>query len=99
MKLNDFDDKEYPEHDRTSCSDEHPINSSIDGNACKRCNAFYFQLAEERNAKLDKLKHLLHLSINAYEEDDRNNLENCLIQMIELFNKNNKNPINNVNIL
>lgn len=38
-RLSDYYESEYPEHSRTSCSDEHPINADVTGHGCWRCNA------------------------------------------------------------
>lgn len=46
----------YPEHSRTSCSDEHPINADVDGSGCHRCNAITFSLVGKLQAELTLLK-------------------------------------------
>ena len=46
MKLCDFYETEYPEHDRTSCSDENPVNAEASGDGCRRCNAIFFERAD-----------------------------------------------------
>ena len=55
MKLSDFYESEYPEHDRTSCSDERPINAEANGMGCKRCNAIFFEESDRDAARLDWL--------------------------------------------
>lgn len=42
MTLDDYYESHYPEHSRTSCSDEHPINADAGGSGCHRCNAILF---------------------------------------------------------
>lgn len=46
MKLCDFYEAEYPKHDRTSCSDENPVNAEVSGAGCRRCNAIFFERAD-----------------------------------------------------
>ena len=46
MKLCDFYETEYLEHDRTSCSDENPVNAEASGDGCRRCNAIFFERAD-----------------------------------------------------
>lgn len=49
--------EQCPEHDRTSCSDENPVNAGVDfryGHTwCRRCEGFWQIKAE---AALEKLK-------------------------------------------
>ena len=54
--LDDYYEKEYPEHSRTSCSDEHPINADVTGHGCWRCNAILFTKAEAAFAELAEIK-------------------------------------------
>lgn len=45
--MKDYRNKKYPEHDRTSCSDENLANADPDGSGCRRCNALLFNRYEE----------------------------------------------------
>jgi hypothetical protein len=55
MKLDDYYEKSCPQHDKTSCSDDEPNNSSHDGTGCRRCTAIALtKLADlERDAERD----------------------------------------------
>lgn len=55
---------DYPEHDRTSCSDEILYNVDPDGSGCRRCNA----LALDEWRKLRKLFAALN-EANKYEDN------------------------------
>ena len=55
-RLSDYYESEYPEHSRTSCSDEHPINADVTGHGCWRCNAIFFTQAEAAFAELAEIK-------------------------------------------
>jgi len=57
--LSEYYDKEYPEHCRTSCSDEHPSNADIRGHGCLRCNAIFFEKAERDAVTMQALTNLL----------------------------------------
>lgn len=46
----------YPEHDRTSCSDENPSNATVDGSGCHRCNALAFDRLAELEANVRSAK-------------------------------------------
>ena len=47
----------YPQHDRTSCSDAHPVNATAEGSTgCARCTAI---LLDQREELFDALQELL----------------------------------------
>lgn len=50
--------QEYPEHIRTSCSDERPDNADVIGHGCWRCNALFFQRAERQRNQLNAIRNL-----------------------------------------
>lgn len=53
--LSEYYNKEYPEHCRTSCSDDHPINADVNGHGCLRCNALFFEKAERDSETVEAL--------------------------------------------
>lgn len=52
----EYIDENYPEHCRTSCSDEHPINAEVNGHSCLRCNALLFQKQEAEHEEITRLR-------------------------------------------
>ena len=52
----EYIDENYPEHCRTSCSDEHPINAEVNGHGCLRCNALLFQKQEAEHEEITRLR-------------------------------------------
>lgn len=65
---------EFPEHSKTSCSDENPCNADPKGHWCWRCNAILFdrhtRLVNEavaRNARAEKWK---QIAINLHDHRD-----------------------------
>jgi hypothetical protein len=57
----------HPEHDRTSCSDEHPINADAEGSTgCARCTALVMERGEERVRNLELLIKRLHKAKGRY---------------------------------
>lgn len=67
MDLDEHFEKEYPEHGRTSCSDENPVNAEVSGHGCLRCNAIFFTKAKEAFLQVQKLEEKLG---SAYEALD-----------------------------
>jgi hypothetical protein len=61
MKLCDYYESEYPTHDRTSCSDEFPINADVTGNGCRRCNAILFTEHEALKNEIENLKDIISM--------------------------------------
>ena len=61
--LSDYYNKEYPEHCRTSCSDERPNNADIRGHGCLRCNAIFFEQAERDANTIIELKKALRSAL------------------------------------
>ena len=59
VTLNDWYEEQYPEHCRTSCSDEHPVNADVDGSGCNRCNAIVFQQHSDRADEIETLRQRL----------------------------------------
>lgn len=49
---------DYPEHSRTSCSDEDPCNFDVDGTGCHRCNALLFDRLTKANEENEQFRTL-----------------------------------------
>ena len=68
----DYINESYPDHCRTSCCDAHPINASVDGHGCRRCNALMFQreewqatvVAAAKNLRAQKGRHNTEIAYN-----------------------------------
>lgn len=73
--LDDFYESEYPEHSRTSCSDEHPVNAEVSGHGCLRCNAIFFTRAGVAFAEIADLAKRLEVA-NALVEQWRIRADN-----------------------
>lgn len=54
----------YPSHARTSCSDEHPVNASGDGQGCARCTALLLDQRDRLQAALAEM-----LAVEEQRED------------------------------
>lgn len=83
MQLSDEDDRNYPEHDRSSCSDEDPCNADIEGHGCRRCNAFAFQKAEDNANEVKALHTLAAAAYKAWDADNDVKVGKLLRAMLE----------------
>lgn len=74
--LDKFYDAEYPEHSRTSCSDEHPVNADVTGHGCLRCNAIFFtqasnafQALRDLEAEIERLRDISDGNAELYQHE------------------------------
>lgn len=69
MKLCEYYEKEFPEHSRTSCSDDNPINADVEGHGCWRCNAIAFTKAEVDARLLLEISRIAESAIKTNSRD------------------------------
>lgn len=62
--------EEFPEHSRTSCSDEDPCNADPKGHYCWRCNALLFdrhdKLVADAVAQIERAEKWKAIAINMH---------------------------------
>jgi hypothetical protein len=65
---------EFPEHSRTSCSDQDPCNADPQGHGCWRCNALLFdrhdKLLADAVAHLERAEKWKAIAINLHDHRD-----------------------------
>ena len=69
IKLDDYYEDAYPEHNRTTCSDENPCNAEVSGHGCLRFNAIFFTKAKAMQSRINELEALLVFTKDALASD------------------------------